>query len=468
MSTENSSVRSTRGNTKASTRGGPDRSSEEAAVMAVERRIRVIEFRECQPKWEEHLNGRKPYEISQSMILNAYHKVKQNDGAAGVDGITLEKYEKDLKNNLYKLWNRMSSGSYFPKPVLGIEIPKKNGGKRLLGIPTVEDRVAQMTARLYFEPLVEPVFCEDSYGYRPNKSALDAISRTRERCWKLDWVVEFDIKGLFDNLNHNLLMKAVKKHTDNQWILLYMERWLQAPMQMPNGELKERTAGTPQGGVISPVLANLFMHYAFDRWIQLRNPQFQWARYADDGLIHCRTLDEAEGMMERLKQRMEECKLEIHPEKSKIIYCKDYNRKGNYPYTSFDFLGYTFRPRWVRSQKGRVFLGFGPGASKKATKVLRETIRSWKLHNRCSCELEEMAAWMNPIIRGWINYYGQYRKSELHSVMLVINRALTLWARRKYRKMKHKKKASMRWLKQYAKWNRTLFAHWEMGYMPAG
>lgn len=414
------------------------------------------------------MDRRKPYEISQKAVLLAFRKVKANGGAAGIDGITIEKYEQNLRNNLYKLWNRMSSGSYIPKPVLGVEIPKKNGGKRLLGVPTVEDRVAQMTARLYFEPLVEPIFCEDSYGYRPNKSALDAIHKTRERCWKTDWVVEFDIKGLFDNLDHELLMKAVTKHTDNPWVLLYIARWLKTPMIMPNGETKERTSGTPQGGVISPVIANLFMHYAFDRWMQRKYPQLSWARYADDGLVHCRTHQEAIEIMESLKQRMKECRLEIHPEKSRIIYCKDYNRKGKYETTSFDFLGYTFRPRWVRSRKGKIFLGFGPAASAKATKGLRNTIRSWKLHNRCHSELEDLATWMNPIVRGWINYYGKYQKSTLHSVMLMINRALTLWARRKYRKMKHKKRQSIKWLHNYAKWNPTLFAHWEMGYMPTG
>jgi RNA-directed DNA polymerase len=414
------------------------------------------------------LDRRKPYEISQKAVLLAFRKVKANKSAAGIDGITIEKYERNLRNNLYKLWNRMSSGSYMPKPVLGVEIAKKNGGKRLLGIPTVEDRVAQMTARLYFEPMVEPIFCEESYGYRPNKSALDAIHKTRERCWETDWVVEFDIKGLFDNLDHELLMKAVKKHTDNPWVLLYITRWLKASVKMPNGEIISRTSGTPQGGVISPVIANLFMHYAFDRWMQLKHPHLKWARYADDGLIHCRTYQEAMKIMESLKQRMEECRLEIHPDKSRIIYCKDYNRKGRFEITSFDFLGYTFRPRWVRSRKGKIFLGFGPGASAKATKGLRDTVRSWKLHNRCHSELADLATWMNPIVRGWINYYGNYQKSELRSVMLVINRALTLWARRKYRKMKHKKRQSIKWLQNYAKWNPTLFAHWEMGYMPTG
>ncbi len=410
----------------------------------------------------------KPYEISKHAVLKAFQQVRANGGAPGVDGITIEKYEQNLKNNFYKLWNRMSSGSYMPNPVLGVEIPKKSGGTRLLGVPTVEDRVAQTTARLYFEPQVEPYFCEDSYGYRPGKSAHDAIAATRERCWRTDWVMEYDIEGLFDNLDHELLMRAVKTHTDIPWVILYVNRWLKAPLKAPGGDILERSSGTPQGGVISPVLANLFLHYAFDKWMQREYPHLKWARYADDGLIHCRTEQEAESVLKSLKQRMEQCSLSIHPDKSKIIYCKDYNRKGKYAVTSFDFLGYTFRPRWVRSRVGRVFLGFGPAASAKATKEMRQTVRSWKIYKRVSDELETIAEWINPIIRGWINYYGRYQKNELHSVMLMINRALTQWARRKYRKMKRKKRQSIIWLHNYARYNPNLFAHWSMGYKPTG
>jgi RNA-directed DNA polymerase len=414
------------------------------------------------------LDKRKPYEISKKAFVIAYRAVKKNAGAAGVDGVTLEEYERTLQDNLYKLWNRLSSGSYMPKPVRGIAIPKKDGGTRILGIPTVEDRIAQMVARLYFEPRVEPEFREDSYGYRPNKSALDAIRVTRERCWKEDWVVEFDIKRLFDCIDHELLMRAVRKHTDLKWIQLYTERWIKAPIMMSDGKIEKRESGTPQGGVISPILANLFMHYAFDRWMERKHPSLKWVRYADDGLVHCRTQIEAREVMSTLKARMKECKLEIHPEKSRIVYCKDYNRSQSYEITSFDFLGYTFRPRRVRSQKGRVFIGFGPGASKLATKKLRMTIRSWKLHKRVQQELTELAQWMNPIVRGWINYYGYFQKRELHTTMLMINRALTLWARRKYKKMKRKKSQSIKWLHQHAEWNPNLFAHWAMGYKPTG
>jgi len=290
--------------------------------------------------------------------MEAFKLVKANKGASGTDEKTIAEFEADLKNNLYKLWNRMSSGSYFPKPVKAVKIPKKSGGVRLLGVPTVEDRIAQMVARLYFEPLLEPIFYDDSYGYRPHKSAIDAVRVTRSRCWRYDWLVEFDIKGLFDNIDHKLLMKAVRKHTDIKWVILYIERWLKAPMKMPDDTVKERLSGTPQGSVISPVLANLFMHYAFDRWMKTKNPNNPWARYADDGLIHCRTKDEALHVLGKLAKRLKECKLEINPEKTKIIYCKDANRKEKHEHISFDFLGYTFRTRLARNKNGIYFAGF--------------------------------------------------------------------------------------------------------------
>jgi RNA-directed DNA polymerase len=262
----------------------------------------------------------KPYGISKYVVLEAFQRVKANKGRAGVDDESLEEFESKLKDNLYKIWNRMSSGSYFPPAVKAVEIPKKQGGVRVLGVPTVADRVAQMVVKLYFEPTVEPYFHQDSYGYRPGKSAIDAVAATRKRCWRYDWVLEFDIKGLFDNIDHELLMKAVRKHTDIPWVILYIERWLKAPFQRVDGTEEQRTKGTPQGGVISPVLANLFLHYAFDTWMDREQPGKPFARYADDGVVHCKSLSDAEGVYESLKKRFEECKLEIHPEKSRIVY----------------------------------------------------------------------------------------------------------------------------------------------------
>lgn len=323
----------------------------------------------------------KSFEISKHQVLDAYKCVKANQGAGGIDGVDFTEFEKDLKNNLYKLWNRLSSGSYFPTAVKGVEIPKKDGKKRLLGIPTITDRVAQMVVRMKFEPLVEPIFCDNSYGYRPNRSATDAIGVTRERCWKMAWVIEFDIKGLFDNIDHELMMKAVHKHTDNKWVILYIERFLKAPIRMPDGTIRQRNSGTPQGGVISPVLANLFMHYAFDIWMRRNHPNSPWVRYADDGLVHCHSRDEAQQILEKLEERLLSCKLEMHPEKTRIVYCRSDRFPERYEHESFDFLGYTFRRRLAKSKHGNLFNSFTPAVSKNAGQRFRDRIREIKKRN---------------------------------------------------------------------------------------
>jgi len=337
----------------------------------------------------------RSYEIPKKVVLEAFKKVKENRGAEGIDEVSLKEFEADLDNNLYKIWNRMSSGSYFPPPVKAIEIEKKSGGKRVLGIPTVGDRVAQMVAKIYLNPLVDPHFHKDSYGYREGKSAIDALEVTRQRCWQYDWVLEFDIKGLFDNIDHELLMRAVKKHVKIPWLKLYIERWLKAPFQKPNGRVEERSKGTPQGGVISPVLANLFMHYAFDKWMERTHPDKPFARYADDGVIHCRTLEEARLLLESLKERMEECKLELHPEKTRIVYCKDDKRKDEYPNTSFDFLGYTFRVRSCKDRNGRIFYSFTPAVSEQAKKAMRQKIRRMRLQTKSYLSIEELSEKIN-------------------------------------------------------------------------
>lgn len=412
------------------------------------------------------MNKGKSFEIAKKTVVTAFKLVKANHGTAGIDNISIEEYECDLKNNLYKLWNRMSSGSYFPKPVLGIEIPKKNGGKRLLGIPTVEDRVAQMVVKLNFEYQVEPIFFEDSYGYRPNKSAIDAVRVTRERCWKTDWLIEFDIKGLFDNIDHDLLMKAVRKHTKSNWVILYIERWLKASLLMPNNELVNRDIGTPQGGVISPVLANLFLHYAFDNWITRKHPNNKWARYADDGIIHCKSENEAIDILEKLKKRMTECNLEIHEGKTKIVYCKDSKRKLKYINTSFDFLGYEFRGRLVRCNNGSVFFGFNPAVSRKASKIIRNQIRFWKLHWMTSATIEDLAKRINPVVRGWINYYGKFHKSLLYNMLQNINSAIVRWVKRKYKRFFRRTMRAYKWLHKVSIHNSKLFYHWEVGILP--
>jgi len=406
------------------------------------------------------------YGISQHQVQEAYKRVKANQGAAGIDGVTFSEYEKDLKNNLYKLWNRMASGSYFPKAVKGVEIPKKNGKMRLLGVPTITDRVAQMVVRMNFEPLVEPIFCDNSYGYRPNRSALDAVGVTRERCWKMPWVLEFDIKGLFDNIDHELMMQVVRKHTDSKWMILYIERFLKADMVMPDGTVNQRTSGTPQGGVISPVLANLYMHYAFDRWMVTQNLNNPWARYADDGVVHCQTKEEAENLLIRLKSRLATCKLEVHPDKTRIVYCRSDNNTERHEHESFDFLGYTFRCRVTKTKAGKFFNAFTPAVSKSAAQEFREKMRGCRYRGRMMTP-DDLAKLMNPIIRGWANYFSRYCPSEARKKALdYVNILLVKWARKRYERVSGSCGKAFRWIVEVAKVRPNLFYHWQMGIRP--
>jgi len=395
--------------------------------------------------------------------MESYKIVKANKGAAGIDQQTLLDFDQNLKDNLYKIWNRMSSGSYFPPPVKAVPITKKSGGERILGIPTVGDRIAQMVVKLMFEPKVEPCFHKDSYGYRPNKSALDAIGITRKRCWKYDWVLEFDIKGLFDNIDHDLLMKAVRKHTDNKWVILYIKRWLKAPLQLKDGTLVTRDRGTPQGGVISPILANLFLHYVFDLWMTKNLPNAPWCRYADDGLVHCKTEYEAKYILEKLRKRFEECKLSMHPDKTKIIYCRDGARKGSYKQIKFDFLGYTFRPRVVQNKnRDGMFISYTPAVSKTAVKAMRATTRKWNIRNRTDLEIINISRMYNPIIRGWFTYYGKFCPSQLYQFCRHFNKTLVSWALRKYKNLRGKTRAG-KFIEGISKKNPQLFVHWERG-----
>ncbi len=410
------------------------------------------------------MGATKPFTIAKQEVMDAFKAVKANAGAAGVDEQSIEEFERDLKDNLYKLWNRLSSGSYFPPPVKAVAIPKKSGGERVLGIPTVADRVAQMVVKRAFEPTVEPYFLPDSYGYRPRKSALDAVGVTRERCWRYDWVLEFDIKGLFDAISHDLLMRAVNKHTECKWVRLYIERWLKAPLQLADGTLVERTQGTPQGGVVSPVLANLFMHYTFDAWMRRTYPGIPWCRYADDGLIHCSTESGAQAMKAALAARLAECGLALHPEKTKIVYCKDGSRKGRYPNTQFDFLGYTFRPRVVKNRKrNSLFVSFTPAVSATALKAMRQTTRKWNFRNRSDLSLLDISRMYNPILRGWLQYYGRFCPSALYPMLRHFNMTLVAWAMRKYRRLKgHKTRASL-FIEGIVKRQPWLFVHWQRG-----
>jgi RNA-directed DNA polymerase len=410
------------------------------------------------------LSKTKSFTIPKDLMVEAYKLVKANAGAAGVDQQSIADFDKNLKDNLYKIWNRMSSGTYFPPSVKAVPIPKKQGGTRILGVPTVSDRIAQMVVKLVFEPIVEPYFYPDSYGYRPNKSALDAVGVTRQRCWLYDWCLEFDIKGLFDNIDHELLLKAVRKHTDIKWVIIYIERWLKAPMQLPDGSLVERTKGTPQGGVISPVLSNLFLHYVFDSWMTKHHPKAPWCRYADDGLVHCRTEQEALHILAVLKERFEACRLELHPTKTKIVYCKDGRRKGQYPQTKFDFLGYTFRRRVVKNKKrNTLFLSFNPAVSNAALKSMRAETRKRRIRNRTELELSGIAEMYNPVLRGWVHYYGRYYPSALDPMLGHFNLTLVAWAMRKYKNLKGHKTKAANFLQEIAGREQGLFPHWKKG-----
>ena len=406
----------------------------------------------------------KPFIISKMLMMEAFKLVKANGGSAGVDNQTLEDFEQNLKDNLYKIWNRMSSGTYFPPPVKAVPIPKKSGGERILGIPTVGDRIAQMVIKLTFEPAVEPHFLKDSYGYRPNKSAMDAIGITRQRCWNYDWVLEFDIKGLFDNIDHELLMKAVTKHTDIKWVILYIKRWLTAPLELKDGTLVQRNKGTPQGGVIIPVLSNLFLHYVFDTWMTRNHSDKPWCRYADDGLVHCKTEEEAQHILKELIKRFNECKLMLHPEKTKIVYCKDDKRKGDYKEEKFKFLGYTFRARGAANSKTKeTFIGFNPAVSTEALKSMRGKVREWNIRNRSDLDLEEISKLYNPIIRGWWGYYGRYYPSGLYSFCRSFNKTLVAWAIKKYKSLKRDRRRACLLLQKIAKERPQLFEHWNKG-----
>ena len=406
----------------------------------------------------------KPFAIPKREVWEAFKKVRANQGAAGVDGQSVADFEAHLENNLYKLWNRMSSGTYFPPPVRRVDIPKDGGGTRPLGIPTVADRVAQEVAKRHLEPLLEPVFHEDSYGYRPNRSAIDAVRKARQRCWRFNWTLDIDIKGFFDSIDHELLLKAVRHHTKCPWVLLYVERWLKAPVQMEDGTIVPRGEGTPQGGVVSPILANLFLHYAFDRWMTTSYPSIPFERYADDIICHCKSLEETQVLWNALKARFQSCGLVLHPVKTKIVFCKDKKRHGDFPDQTFDFLGYSFRPRLTKWPDGECSVSFLPAASPKALKAIRQTVRGWKIHRRTGSSLVDLARKYNLYIQGWINYYSHFYKSALYPTLLRIDAFLVKWARCKYKLLRRRPKAAREWLVRVRKSNPRLFAHWRLMY----
>lgn len=408
----------------------------------------------------------KPFAVPKVLVWKAYQRVKANGGSGGVDGESISRFDENLGDNLYKLWNRMASGSYFPPPVRAVPIPKKSGGVRILGVPTVADRVAQTVVKKVLEPVLESVFDRDSFGYRPGRSALDAVELVRRRSWKYDWVVEFDIKGLFDNIDHELLLRAVRKHCDIPWVLLYIERWLKAPMETEEGELVARERGTPQGGVVSPLLANLFLHYALDAWMRREMRSVRFCRYADDGVIHCKSEAQAQWVLKMLGRRLRECGLELHPEKTRIVYCQDINRQGKYPTIQFTFLGYTFRPRKAVDKYGRVYVNFSPGVSREALKKMRQTVRGWHLQLKCDKELSDLSNMFGPVLRGWSNYYGRFYPTALKPLWRHVNDYLVRWMQRKYKRLSRGVIRAARALGRVAERNPRAFVHWEKGILP--
>jgi RNA-directed DNA polymerase len=405
----------------------------------------------------------KPFHIPKALVWEAFKRVKANGGAAGVDKESIEMFEGKLSDNLYKLWNRLCSGSYFPPPVKGVPIPKKSGGVRMLGVPTVADRVAQTVVKLVLEPILEPLFHRDSFGYRPGRSALDAVALVRRRSWEYDWVVEYDIKGLFDNIDHELLLRAVRKHCQTPWVLLYIERWLKAPMEGEDGKLVTRTRGTPQGGVVSPLLANLFLHYALDVWLTRNMRSVRICRYADDGVIHCKSEEQAKLVMRRVKARLRECGLEMHPEKSRIVYCQDINRQETHPVTQFTFLGYCFRPRKAVDRYGRVYVNFAPAVSREALTSMRQTVRGWHLQLKCDKSLQDLSNMFNPVLRGWANYYGRFYASAMRPLWKNVNEYLSRWLMRKYKHLTKRRTKAFREVARLASASPGMFVHWEAG-----
>jgi len=402
--------------------------------------------------------------ITKEMVKAAYRKVKANHGAAGIDKESLEMYQEDLLNNLYVLWNRLSSGSYFPKPLRSVSIPKGNGKQRKLGIPTVSDRIAQQVIKSYLEPRLEAQFHKNSYGYRPLKSAHEAIEAVQENVRHYAWVLDMDIKSFFDEVNHELLLKALDRHVEEKWIKMYVQRWLETPVQQTDGTLIQKDGnGTPQGGVISPLLANLFLHYVLDKWIEKHYCGVAFVRYADDVIVHCRTEEEAKELLAAIRSRLAECKLSLNEEKTKLVYCQDYRRVKKKSFgKKFDFLGFTFKPCSVASKRGggSMFLGYGCAISQSSQTRIIQGWAKQNWHRRSTLTIQEIATEVNPQMRGIMRYYGKFKLWELRRLMFHFEFRLVKWVLNKYKKFKNSYRKAYQWITELKKSYPTMFYHW--------
>ncbi|MFZ2146900.1 MAG: group II intron reverse transcriptase/maturase [Sedimentisphaerales bacterium] len=412
--------------------------------------------------WDET----KTVPVSRKMVWAAYKKVKSKHGSAGVDRISMEEFDADRSKHLYKLWNRMASGSYFPPPVKEVEIPKKDGRARKLGIPTISDRVGQMVVKEYLEPRFEILFSPNSYGYRPGKSAHQALEAVRENCRKTDWVIDLDIKGFFDDIDHGKLLLALEKHVTESWCLLYIKRWLTMPVRKESGELVQKQGkGTPQGGVISPLLANLFLHYAIDRWLDKTHPGVKYVRYADDTILHCRTKAQAEQVLQSVRERIQACGLELHPERTKLVYCRDYRRQEKHPVVKFEFLGYSFQPRTTMSKKtGKLFLGYDCAISISSKKRIADKLEELDIVNLNFKSIVGVAQFLEPYIRGWVNYYGKFRISAMNPVFQLLRKRLIRWVRKRYKRYRRNLNKAYDWLRRVHIQYPNLFYHWRLGF----
>lgn len=399
------------------------------------------------------------------MVWQAYQEVRANGGSGGVDGMEIKDYEQDLSNHLYKLWNRLSSGSYFPSPVKEVQIPKGDGKTRSLGIPTIADRTAQMVVKNYLEPRLEKVFSKHSYGYRPGRSAHEALAEVRKNCNYYNWAIDLDIAKFFDTIDHELLRKAIGLHVEEKWVKLYIDRWLASEVLTVNQvKIRKQGKGTPQGGVISPLLANLFLHYVIDKWLEKYIPGVKYTRYADDMVIHCRSEQDCKVVLQQVIQRFRQCKLEVNESKTHLVYCKDDFRKGSAETVKFDFLGYTFKPRTTKTKPTQLGLRFDLGISKKSRVKITQELRRSKYLMRTDITLEQVAQYLNPKITGWINYYGKYRKYLLRTIIRRINRRIQRWMRAKYKRLKNSVARAAKMLKRISEETPQLFAHWRAGF----